>query len=293
MKTIVRLYLYSMMIRKYKIGNFTLEVKSQVPFQDAVPYSLFLSDDEQTDYSIRVEFTSELPQNIENPQYVSQDRVCVYIDGVLYCYYKSRDTGDGYYGCRIKDGKNIIILIDEKYRDSLWTRVIFSLAGIEEIVAENKGCVLHSSFVEKDGSAILFAGPCSIGKSTQAQLWKKYADAEIINGDKTLIFEKDGTIFASGMPFSGSSKDCINRVVPIKAIICLQQAENNTSQLCTKDETFYKLYKNCYPVPYSRECTDKLIDFIEKVSQNVSVYDYACLPDESAVRLLERELCLI
>ena len=173
MQTIVRLYLRSMMIRKYKIGNFTIEVTSQVPFQDAEPYSLFLSEEEQPDYNISVEFTSELPQNIENPQYVSKDRVCVYIDNELHCYYKSRDTGDGYYACRIKNGKNITILIDEKYRDSLWTRVIFSLAGIEEIVAENNGCVLHSSFVEKDGSAILFTGPCSIGKSTQAELWKK------------------------------------------------------------------------------------------------------------------------
>ena len=281
------------MTRIYEIGNFTIEVKSNVHFQDAEPYSLFLSDEKFADYSISVDFTSDLPHKIENPQYISNDRECVYIDDVLHCYYKSRDTGEGYYGCRIKDGKNITILIDKKYRDSLWTRVIFSLAGIEEIVAENNGCVLHSSFIEKDGNAILFTGPCSIGKSTQAQLWKKYADADIINGDKTLIFEKDGTVFASGMPFSGSSKDCINRVVPIKAIICLQQSESNKSQFCAKDESFYKLYKNCYPVPYSRECTDKLIDFIEKVSQNVSVYDYACLPDESAVRFLERELCLI
>ena len=282
-----------MMIRKYKIGNFTLEVKSQVPFQDAEPYSLFLSDDEHTDFNVSVDFTPGLPKKIENPHYVSADRVCVYIDDVLHCYYKSRDTGDGYYACRIKNGRNISIFIDEKYRDSLWTRVIFTLAGIEELVTLNNGCVLHSSFVEKDGSAILFTGPCSIGKSTQAELWKKYAGADIINGDKTLVFEKDDTVFASGMPFSGSSKDCINRVVPIKAIICLQQAECNKSHLCAKDEAFYKIYKNCYPVPYSRECTDNLLDFVENISQSVSVYDYACLPDESAVRFLERELCLI
>ena len=77
--------------------------------------------------------------------------------------------------------------------------VVFSLIGIEELVAESNGCVLHSSFVAKDDKAILSTGPCSIGKSTQAGLWKKYADALIINGDKTLIFEKDGELFASGI----------------------------------------------------------------------------------------------
>ena len=153
--------------------------------------------------------------------------------------------------------------------------------------------MLHSSFIEKDGEAILFTGPCSIGKSTQADLWKEYADATIVNGDKTLIFEKDGVVFASGMPFSGSSKDCLNRVVPLKSIICLQQSDCNTAKRLISAEAFYKLYKNCYPVPYSQESTGKLIDFVEKLSQKVPVYEYACLADGSAVRCLERELCLI
>lgn len=280
------------MIRKYKIGSFTVEIKSQVDFQDVEPYSLFLYDGEQTDYSVNIEFTSQLPKETENPCYEAKEKVYGYEKNVLYCYYKSRDNGN-YYACRIVDGKNITIIIDDKYRDMLWTRVIFSLMGIEGLVAENNGCVLHSSFIEKNGVAILFTGPCSIGKSTQADLWKKYADATIVNGDKTLIFEKDGVIFASGMPFSGSSKDCLNRVVPLKSIICLQQSKCNTVKNCTKGEAFYKLYKNCYPIPYSQECTGMLIDFIDKLSRNVPVYEYACLADESAVRCLERELCLI
>jgi len=171
--------------------------------------------------------------------------------------------------------------------------VIFSLIGIEELVAESNGCVLHSSFIEKNGGAVLFTGPCSIGKSTQANLWRKYADAVVVNGDKTLIFEKDGVFYAAGMPFSGSSKDCLNRVLPLKAVISLGQADCNTAHRLAPTESFYKLYKNCYPVPYSRDLTGRLIDFAQRLSQSVPVYEYACLADESAVRYLERELCPI
>ena len=67
-----------MIKRKYKIGNFTIEIKSKVNFQDVEPYSLFSYDGEQTDYSVNVEFTSELLKEIENPCYVSKDKVCVY-----------------------------------------------------------------------------------------------------------------------------------------------------------------------------------------------------------------------
>lgn len=282
-----------MIKKKYKIGNFTLEINSQVVFEDAEPYSLFLYEGESADYSVTVEFSSDLPQKIENPYFVSQDRVCDYENGVLRCCYKARDNENEYYACRIIDGKNINITIDEKLREMFRADVIFSLIGIEEIVAENNGCVIHSSFIEKNGGAVLFTGPCSIGKSTQANLWREYADAVVVNGDKTMIFEKDGVFYASGLPFSGSSKDCLNKVFPVKAVIGLRQANANTSHRLVSTEAFYKLYKNCYPVPCSREITGKLLDFIQRLSQSVPVYEYACLADESAVRYLERELCPI
>ena len=281
------------MIKKYKIGNFTAEVRSQTDFRDAEPYSSFLYSGEQLNYSISVEFSADLPQIAENPHYVSQDRVCVYDNDVFRCFYKSRDNEDEYYACRSVHGKNINILIDEKYRDMLWNRVIFSLLGIEDIVVESNGCVLHSSFIESNGEAILFTGPCNIGKSTQANLWREYADAVVVNGDKTLIFEKDGVFYASGLPFSGSSKDCLNRVLPIKAVISLQQAESNNAQKITSTDAFIEIFKNCYPVPHSRNLTGKLVDFVQLLSQSVPVYEYACLADESAVRHLERELCPI
>ncbi len=279
------------MIKKYKIGNFTAEIKSSEAFQSVEPYTLFLYDGEQTDYSVDVDFSCELPSKIENPYYTSRDRVCAYENDVFRCFYKSRDNTNEYYACRTVVGKNINIVIDEKYRDMLRERVIFTLIGIEDIVSQNNGCVLHSSFIEKDGRAVLFTGPCSIGKSTQANLWGEYADAVIVNGDKTLIFEKDGVFYASGIPFSGSSKDCLNRVLPFGAIISLQQADCNTAHRLVLNEAFHNLYKNCYPVPYSRDCTDRLIDFVQRLSQNVPVYEYACRADESAVRYLERELC--
>jgi len=284
-----------MIKRKYKIGNFTAEIKSETFFQDAEPYSLFSYNGETTDYSVNIEFSSDLSDEIENPYFDSQDMVCVYENDVLHCYFKARDSENenGFYACRNVCGKNINIVIDEKYREMLRVSVVFSLIGIEALVADNNACVLHSSFVEKDGCAVLFTGPCDIGKSTQANLWKDYADAVVVNGDKTMIFEKDGVFYASGMPFSGSSKDCLNKVLPLKAVISLQQANGNDAQKLDSTEAFYKLYKNCYPVPYSRDFTGRLLDFLQGLSQSVPVYEYACLADESAVRYLERELCPI
>jgi hypothetical protein len=281
-----------MMTKKYKIAGFTLEINSPVDFQDVEPFSLFAFDGGAVDYTITIELSDQLPTTIEAPFFASTDKVCIYVKGNLKCYYKSRSSASGYYACRKTDGKSIIITFDKKYGDMLRAEVIFSVLGIEELVAQNNGCIIHSSFIEKNGGAVLFTGPCSIGKSTQADLWREFADATVINGDKAIIYENNGDIYACGLPFSGSSKDCLNKLLPLKAIICLQKGAENTACRLTSD-AFLSIYRNCYPVPYSRELTGTLFDFTYKVSQQVPVYEYSCRADEGAVRYLERILCLI
>ncbi len=281
-----------MMIKRYKISGFTLEISSPIDFQDVEPFSLFAFDGNEADYTVTVDFSSHLPTTIENPFFISGDKACTFEDGIEQCYYKSRSTDTGYYACRSVNNKCIRITIDEKYRDMLRAEVIFSILGIEKLVAENSGCIIHSSFIEVDGGAVLFTGPCSIGKSTQANLWRKFADATVINGDKAIIYEHNGDLYACGLPFSGSSKDCLNKKLPLKAIICLQKAPTNTARRLTSD-AFLNIYKNCYPVPYSRDLTGTLLDFANKVSEQVPVYEFSCRADESAVRYLERILCLI
>ncbi len=278
---------------KYKIGNFTIEIKSQTQFENVPPYSLFVCETDSVDYRVSVIFTSDFPVINEDQCYTTQDRICFTKQNELHCAYKSRDNKSKYYAYRRFDGENIYLLIDDRYKDLLRADVIFSLIGIEELAIHSGGCVLHSSFIEKNGSALLFTGPCSIGKSTQANLWRDYANATIINGDKTFIFEENGVMFASGIPFSGSSKDCKNLKYPLKAIICLDKSQNNSATKLIGNKSFYKIFKNCYPVPYSRNLTSMLFDFVQKLSQNVNVYEYACLADKSAVRYLERTLCLI
>lgn len=280
-----------MMITKYKIGNFTVEIKSQAIYENTEPFSLFMYDGEDADYRIDVRFSASLPQVSEASCHDFDDRVCDNENGAFRCFYKSRDNEDEFYACRIVSGKDITVIIDDKYREMVRADVIFTLIGIEEIAVGSNGCVLHSSFAEKDGGAILFTGPCDIGKSTQANLWRKYADAVVVNGDKTYIFEKDGVFYASGLPFSGSSRDCLNRIVPLRAVISLAQAKTNTAEKVASTEAFFKVYKNCYPVSSSGELTGMLFDFVQRFSQSVPIYEYACLPDESAVRYLERELC--
>lgn len=69
---------------------------------------------------------------------------------------------------------------------------------------------LHSAAVQTRFGAILFCGRSGIGKSTQANLWKEYENALILNGDRCAVGFVDGAANAFGLPFCGTSGICLN-----------------------------------------------------------------------------------
>ena len=88
---------------------------------------------------------------------------------------------------------------------------------------------LHSAAVQTRFGAILFCGRSGIGKSTQANLWKEYENALILNGDRCAVGFVDGAANAFGLPFCGTSGICLNFSLPIAAIISLGQARKTES----------------------------------------------------------------
>lgn len=75
---------------------------------------------------------------------------------------------------------------------------------------------LHSSLIDHHGHGLMFLGPSGIGKTTQAELWNKYRDALIINGDIVFVQETDDGFLGWGTPWHGSSPYCENTSVPLK-----------------------------------------------------------------------------
>ena len=171
-----------------------------------------------------------------------------------------------------------------------YSRNILNSIRIEEIINDNQGFILHSSFVKWKDKAILFSAPSGTGKSTQADLWSKYEGAKIINGDKTGIRELGEQWTAYGLPFAGTSNIFINDKVPISCIIVLRQGKENKIRKLSKKEAFVKIYSETIIKTWDKVYQNDIINTILNLLTDIPVYLYECLPNEEAVYFLKSKL---
>lgn len=150
--------------------------------------------------------------------------------------------------------------------------------------------ILHASCISLDGGAVVFTAPSGTGKSTQAELWRRFRGAEILNGDKTLLAELDGQEFACGLPLCGTSGICRNETVPLRAVVRLHQGTKNEITRLRGARAAKVLVEQLYCQPWDGETAQLALALALRVAERIPIFELRCLPDETAVQCLERAL---
>lgn len=167
---------------------------------------------------------------------------------------------------------------------------ILACIGSEELFLGFGRTIFHSSCVDMGGQALLFSGVSGIGKSTQADLWEKFGGAKVKNGDRNLIFSKNDTEYACGLPYAGTSGICSNYELPIGAVVFLEQGKQNKIERLPVKKAM-KLLLSQFPVPnWNAEAIGRAMDAALRIAMRVPIYHLSCLPDKTAVKLLQETL---
>ena len=128
--------------------------------------------------------------------------------------------GKRYYGrkfIKLKSNDYMLLISNdgEAIVNSEWSMIyIVNYRNFEQIknividvfnvwITRRKMLLFHSSIIKFWNQGIMFLGPSGIGKTTQAELWKKYRDALIINGDVVLVQETPTPSLAGAPPGMG------------------------------------------------------------------------------------------
>lgn len=242
------------------------------------------------------EFFFELREQLEEPSGIcvtENSNFCLYQDGNKRIRYVGavEFSLDGAYIRTCSEGKrHEVQLLANKFPSQIGTKTVLNAMDVQHLLAQIQGVILHCSYIEYEGKAILFTAPSETGKSTQAELWKNLRDADIINGDRAALRLVEGKILAEGIPFAGSSTYCKNRSLEVTAIIYLGQAAKTSIERLKGYQAFSRIWEGVSLDMKNRSDVEKVSELISKTAESVPVYYLQCAPDETAVIALENVL---
>lgn len=212
---------------------------------------------------------------VRHMEYPGEDRKFLEADGALMAIHPNEQMG------------TFLLKGTSRGREAILNQMFYS-----HMVKRNT-LMVHSSLIAYRGQGVLFSGPSGIGKTTQAELWQRYRNAEIVNGDIVFI-RQDGEQFRGyGTPWKGSSPYCINTDVPIRAIVVLKQGETNKIRRLKNFEQVKAVAENLFYPTWIQEGTELCAETLDFLLRCVPVYELSCRPDEEAVALLEEKCWIV
>jgi len=165
-----------------------------------------------------------------------------------------------------------------------------STIGLHRKLLSKGAVVLHCSYIEHNGKAILFLGPSGTGKSTQAQLWQEHENAQIINGDRALLRRSSGRWMVYGYPCCGSSSVCINKTLPLAALVVLRQGKENIIEPLRAARKICVLTAATEVYPWDSWEVAQAFDTAQNLSGSIPMFQFSCTKDQRAVETLKEYL---
>lgn len=266
----------------YTFGGVTLELTGEKVWKLSDLCRPFRAEPRPADHTIHVTVGDDMPQPPEGAAH--EATLYRWREGERFCLLQ--DYGNRYRAFAARQGGLTEVRLSEGYRETASDRVILESAGLFDLLADFGMLILHSAYiVTPQGQGLLFSGPSGAGKSTQAELWRQYAGAQVINGDRSLVRPGDGTVH--GILYSGTSGICRNVSAPLRAIVLpVQGAENRVYPLRPK-EAFMALVNQCAYYPWAADSAARMTELAAALIGAVPVYGLTCRKDEGAVRALE------
>lgn len=172
-----------------------------------------------------------------------------------------------------------------------YSRMISDHIGMETLFLRKNCLMLHAAFIRWQGKGILFTAPSGTGKSTQAELWKKYEGADILNGDRAAVRRDEvGCWQAYGLPYAGSSGIYRNEKAPVSVVVVLRQAEENRIRQLGMLEIIQKLYPETTVHQWEPDFIEKALTLLTELAGEVPIYLLECRPDRGAVEAVKNVL---
>ena len=279
-------------VNTFSIAGIRFSLHTERPIIITEPFKDFITENDQSDIKIEFKESNQIELKTENEKFSNLIFKVYENDKGYYRIYHDHKEDDRQYAIgRIysNEYEKIQYLTDSSQFFNESSNA-FSHIAFEELLLRWKAMILHASFISTEQGGILFSGPSGIGKSTQADLWRLHEEAELINGDRTIIRKDNNMWRAYGSPYAGSSRCFVNKSVAIRAIVILKKCEKCRIQKMNSTMAFFKTYAGMIVNTWNQEYVQTITDLLKEMILEIPVYLLECTPTKEAVDLLKNTL---
>ena len=152
------------------------------------------------------------------------------------------------------------------------------------------GIMFHGIVMEYNGKGVVISASSGTGKTTHVRMWRDNKNALILNGDRALCRKRSNKWYAYGSPWFGTSGECINRRVPMTAIVLLERGEANEIERISSYDGALALIPRTFAPTWEKELMGKALDTIDDIVKEIPVLRLKCRPDLESVEVLEKAI---
>ena len=162
---------------------------------------------------------------------------------------------------------------------------------IAEAIASYSAVVFHGAVIALGGKAYAVMARSGVGKTTHLSLWlREFKDeVHILNGDKPILRDIGGVIYACGTPWRGKEGFGIPEMLPLSGIAFLERAKENSAAAISKGAALMPLISQIY-VPKG-EGARSALTLVDKILDKVPSYKLSVNMDPEAAHVARRAFC--
>lgn len=173
-----------------------------------------------------------------------------------------------------------------QYASDEFIETIAFLRKLANYVVDYNRILMHGSAIAVDGKGYIFTARSGTGKSTHTKLLRRLLGVRtrMVNDDKPFVYLDGDTFYVCGTPWMGKHKLGNNITVPLAGIFFLRRSDENVLETLSADEALPLLLSQCHRPVDAMKMLNTL-EIIDKLLQNVPLYDLGCNMDISAAHL--------
>ena len=274
----------------YRIARFTFDMKHLAGSQSPGRLVPFFATDGAPEATYRFAYREALSLPSQAEFVYRGNLYTVLRDGEDWLFVHTADDVPYAITRERSSGQYDVMLLKDSLETELHPYVVPYLLMLERPLLRRDCLVLHSSCVATERGSILFTAPSGGGKTTQSEFWRDSCGAHIVNGDKNALGRKPGGGFVTyGLPFSGSSPDCLNENHPLRAVVLLGKGPRD-ELVRLNGRGFAQLFSQIVQHPWDADYMERALGLAQALCEEVPIYFYSCTKRPQAALTLRDAL---